>query len=186
MSNWQQVWEFSTARFRIVGEVTDCDIDPRDHFEFAEDIEAIESGRVAWFDARVRVLLDGNEVGADYLGCCAYHNPDELFRHHASYQRELRALRRQHATKLDSAKRHRGTALGAYELRRAGKLRREIAEVAKILRNNGSLNPRVTYCEYGPGMVTEAIARARYTLARHATVRLRVPAPDGAIMLRDA
>jgi hypothetical protein len=177
-TQWNEVWEFNTARFRIVGEVTDCDTSPEDHFEFPEDIEAIESGRVAWFDARVRVILDGDEVGADYLGCCAYNHPAELFRHHASYARELRDLRKRHASVLSHvawlrANRPWLTAQMARELADCAKIRSDIAEVRKILRNNESLKPRVVYCEYGPDMVRQAIHDARVTLARHASAKLR-------------
>lgn len=151
MERWERVWEFNTARFTIVGEVTPCDTDPRDHFEFPEDIEAVESGRVSWFDARVRVLLDGEEVGSDYLGCCAYDTPEELFRHHATLTAELRQLR---------GKTDRKSRLARKQLK-------------ECLTNNASLNPPVVYCEYGPSMVSEAIEDARKTLARYATVKLR-------------
>lgn len=177
--NWTQVWEFNTARFRIVAEVTDSDIDPRDHFEFAEDVEAVTSGRVQWFDARVRVILDNeDEVGSDYLGACAYSDPEELFRHHASLTAELRDLRKRHASALRHAKWLRDarpwqTGQVARDLADCAEIRGKIAEVRKILRNNASLRPAVAYGEYGPDMVREAVQAARATLAKHASVRLR-------------
>jgi hypothetical protein len=45
---------------------------------FDEDVEAINEGRVDWFVARVRVTLDGREIGSEYLGGCAYTNATDF------------------------------------------------------------------------------------------------------------
>jgi len=154
---WSEVWRFKTARFAIVAEVTDCEDDPADSFEFPQDIEAVRNGSVAWFDARVRVLLrnddgeDSEELGADYLGACAYDRPIDLFRHHATLVAELRRLR----GKTDR------------------KSRRDRKALRACLANNLQLNPPVTYCEYGPDMVRQAIREARANVARMASLGLR-------------
>lgn len=155
--HYEEIWRFETARFAIVAEVTPCEDDPADSFQFAEDIAMVREERVAWFDARVRVLLVGDdgqeddELGAGYLGCCAYDDPADLFRHHASLTRELRQLR----GKTDAKSR---------------KARKALKEV---LANNIQAKPPVIYCEYGPAMVREAIADARRNVAKIAGLELR-------------
>ncbi|MFN7340099.1 MAG: hypothetical protein ACK5VI_03345 [Opitutia bacterium] len=69
---WETLWTFETARFRITCDVTPEDMDPADSFDDPETIEDIRSGALDWFQARLRVTLDGVELGADYLGGCAY------------------------------------------------------------------------------------------------------------------
>lgn len=72
MTHWENIWSFQTARFRITCDVTPEDLDPAEQFDSEEDIEAIRSGAVDWFVARLRVTLDGNEIATEYLGACAY------------------------------------------------------------------------------------------------------------------
>lgn len=69
---WETLWTFETARFSITCDVTPEDMDPADSFDDQEAIEEIRSGALDWFQARVRVTLDGQEIGTDYLGGCAY------------------------------------------------------------------------------------------------------------------
>lgn len=152
-ATWDEVWRFETVRFAIVAEVTDCLDDPADHFQFPDDIESVRSGSVAWFNARVRVLLrdTDEEIGADYLGCCAYDKPLDLFRHHATLTSELRRLRG----------------------RTGAKSRRDRKSIKEVLANNIKLDPPVSYCEYGPSMVWEACRAARHTLRRMQEIRMR-------------
>ena len=85
--HWEECWRFETANLAIVFEVTDCDDDPADSFEFDDDIAAVRDGTVEWFDARVRVLLtDGRELGADYLACCAYNTVREFYTSHREHK----------------------------------------------------------------------------------------------------
>ena len=72
MQYWENIWSFKTDRFAVTCDVTPEDMHPRETFEFQEDIDAVLDGRVDWFMARVRVTLDGREIGTDYLGGCAY------------------------------------------------------------------------------------------------------------------
>jgi predicted metal-binding protein len=72
MTHWENIWSFQTARFCVTCDVTPEDLDPAGQFECAEDVEAIRSGALDWFVARVRVTLDGAEIATEYLGGCAY------------------------------------------------------------------------------------------------------------------
>lgn len=77
------VWTHETARFRVTLHVEPEDMDPADSFEFAEDIEAVRNGDVEWFYARVIVTgPDGEELGSDSLGGCAYNSVREFFTAH--------------------------------------------------------------------------------------------------------
>ena len=68
MSHWETIWEFRTRHFLVTFDVTPEECDPADSFEFAEDIEAVRSGAVDWFTARVAVyLLDGRGDRGDSL-----------------------------------------------------------------------------------------------------------------------
>jgi len=69
---WETLWTFETARFCVTCDAAPEDEDPADSFECEEDIDAVRSGAWDWFIARVRVTMDGREIGADYLGGCAY------------------------------------------------------------------------------------------------------------------
>jgi hypothetical protein len=69
---WETLWTFETARFCITCDAIPEDMDPADSFDCEESIEEIRSGALDWFQARVRVTLDGQEIGTDYLGGCAY------------------------------------------------------------------------------------------------------------------
>jgi hypothetical protein len=72
MRHWDNLWSFNTSRFCVTCDATPEYTDPADAFCFDDDIEAVRSGAVDWFVARVRVTMDGREIGADYLGGCAY------------------------------------------------------------------------------------------------------------------
>jgi len=68
----QTIWSFRTESVRVDLEVDFCPEDPKDHFEFEEDIEAVVSGEVLWFDATVNVYVHDVHVSWDHLGACAY------------------------------------------------------------------------------------------------------------------
>lgn len=82
------VWSFETARFLITFEAEPCEDDPADSFEFAEDIEAVRSGAVEWFNAHVIVYHkcdscdDWHEIARDVLCCCAYRTIEEFHTSH--------------------------------------------------------------------------------------------------------
>jgi hypothetical protein len=82
MRQYARVWEFTTTNTRVVLEVSPCEDDPADHFDFQEDVDAVRNGNVDWFDACVRVFVRGVEMGADYLGCCSYDSAAEFLSGH--------------------------------------------------------------------------------------------------------
>ena len=57
------------------------DLNPRDMFE-TEDADEIcrkiDNGNLDWFMLRVRVLVEGLELDAEYLGGCCYEDPKEV------------------------------------------------------------------------------------------------------------
>ena len=55
MSDFETVWEFRTKQFRVALEIWPEDMDPADSFEFQEDIDAVRTGAVEWFQATVSV-----------------------------------------------------------------------------------------------------------------------------------
>ena len=83
MEHFEEVWRFDTANFSVRLEIAPEDMDPAHSFEFEEDIEAVRSGEVDWFCARVRVLgPTGEELGASYLGGCAYKPASDFWTAH--------------------------------------------------------------------------------------------------------
>lgn len=80
--HYDTVWSFETAQFRVTLDVTPCQDDPADSFQFQEDIDAVRDGTVEWFDAIVRVYFRGRELGADSLCCCAYNTVREFYTSH--------------------------------------------------------------------------------------------------------
>jgi hypothetical protein len=57
------------------------DLNPRDCFD-TDDIDEIckdiDNGNLEWFMLRVRVLVEGLELGSAYLGGCLYKDPREI------------------------------------------------------------------------------------------------------------
>src|SRR4051812_6860681 len=83
-------WSFETAQFFIGFYTEPEELDPADSFEFQDDIDAVRDGTVEWFCAVVRVHFKRGsddprtwqEVGADYLGGCAYNSVREFYTAH--------------------------------------------------------------------------------------------------------
>lgn len=89
--HYETVWTFDTRNFTVELALAPEDISPRDCFDdgLADDVcNAIERGVYIWFCARVRVLWQGVEVGADYLGGCCYESADD-FRASSGYFRDM-------------------------------------------------------------------------------------------------
>lgn len=78
----ETVWEFETVNYRIALELSPEETDPKDLFQFQEDIDAIHNGDVAWFAASVVVYKKGHEIGRDALGGCAYKTAEEFYTSH--------------------------------------------------------------------------------------------------------
>lgn len=80
---YETIWKFETARFVIMCDVAPEDMDPADSFQFDADIEAVRNGEVEWFCVRVQVCTkDGTQLGADYLGGCAYKSASDFVTDH--------------------------------------------------------------------------------------------------------
>ncbi len=75
--------EFERDGFDIVVDKSYEDLAVRDCFDEScydvRDIERkIDSGHYEWFMLRVRVLVEGLELGNHYLGGCLYENPKDV------------------------------------------------------------------------------------------------------------
>jgi len=86
---WEQIWKFSTARFSVVLECAPEE-DPDVSWADAETLERLENGTYVNVTFRVRLLWDGNEIAADYLGNSVYTNVRDFYTEHLG----LGALRR--------------------------------------------------------------------------------------------
>jgi hypothetical protein len=85
MERWETAWQFKTRNLRITLDIAECLDDPTDQFEAGDQtVQDIRNGRIAWFDARVRISTDGQELGADYLGGCAYGDISDFYTDHRS------------------------------------------------------------------------------------------------------
>ena len=78
---YDTIAEFTRDGFDIVVDKTYEDLNPRDCFD-TDDIDAIvkdiDRGHLEWFMLRVRVLVEGLELGSAYLGGCLYEDPREV------------------------------------------------------------------------------------------------------------
>ena len=78
---YDTIAEFTRDGFDIIVDKTYEDMHPRDHFEddnMDEIIRKIDNGTYDWFMLRVRVLVEGLELGSSYLGGCLYEDPHEV------------------------------------------------------------------------------------------------------------
>lgn len=92
MTYFETIHTFKTARLTIETAVAPEDFQP--DFDFDDDhdrdefFRKIDNGMLAWFQVRVRVLLDHKfEIGADYLGGCCYETTEEFIRE--DYHKEM-------------------------------------------------------------------------------------------------
>lgn len=73
--------QFERDGYDIIVDKTYEDLDPRDCFDtddIDEIIKDIDRGHLEWFVLRVRVLVEGLELGSAYLGGCLYEDPREI------------------------------------------------------------------------------------------------------------
>lgn len=84
MQKWyDELARYEREGFEIIVDKTWEDINPRDCFDDeCYDIDQINSdidhGNLDWFMLRVRVLVEGHELGASYLGGCLYKDAKEV------------------------------------------------------------------------------------------------------------
>jgi hypothetical protein len=73
--------EYQRDGYTIIVDKTYEDLNPRDSFDtddIEEIIKDIDRGHLEWFMLRVRVLVEGLELGSAYLGGCLYEDPNEI------------------------------------------------------------------------------------------------------------
>jgi len=78
---YDTISEFERDGFTVIVDKTYEDFNPRDHFEsddMDEILRKIDNGTYEWFMLRVRVLVEGLELGSAYLGGCLYEDPREV------------------------------------------------------------------------------------------------------------
>ena len=83
MKYYDELARYERDGLDIVVDKTWEDMDPADSFDdscydIQEIREDINSGRLDWFMLRVRVMLDGHEMGSHYLGGCLYKDAREV------------------------------------------------------------------------------------------------------------
>lgn len=80
---YDTIAEFTRDGFDIIVDKTYEDMHPRDSFDDScHDIDEIckdiDRGHLEWFMLRVRVLVEGLELGSAYLGGCLYEDAREV------------------------------------------------------------------------------------------------------------
>jgi hypothetical protein len=83
MRHYDELAVYQRDGFEIVVDKTWEDLHPRDCFDDSvTDIqqlcEDIDSCKYDWFMLRVRVMLDGHELGSHYLGGCLYEDAKDV------------------------------------------------------------------------------------------------------------
>ena len=78
---YDELARYERDGFDIIVGKTYEDIDPHGQFDtddIEEIIKDIDRGHLEWFMLRVRVLVEGLELGSSYLGGCLYEDPNEV------------------------------------------------------------------------------------------------------------
>ena len=78
---YDELVQYERDGFTIIVDKSYEDLDPRGQFEsddIDEIIKDIDRGHLEWFMLRVRVLVEGLELGSSYLGGCLYEDPREV------------------------------------------------------------------------------------------------------------
>ena len=81
MQHYDLIERFERDGFTVIVDKTYEDFNPRDHFEdddMDEILRKIDNGTYEWFMLRVRVLVEGLELGSAYLGGCLYEDAREV------------------------------------------------------------------------------------------------------------
>ncbi|GGD03547.1 hypothetical protein GTQ45_02050 [Pyruvatibacter mobilis] len=78
MGHYERMWTFETERFLVAWDITPCDYLDLSWDDTGEVREGLESGHYVAFDSRVAVYLDGQMIGADYLGQSIYADPADF------------------------------------------------------------------------------------------------------------
>jgi len=80
---YDELASYEREGFDIIVDKTYEDLNPRDMFDdCVTDLDQlckdIECGNLDWFMLRVRVMVEGLELGSAYLGGCLYEDPREV------------------------------------------------------------------------------------------------------------
>jgi len=80
---YDTIAEFERDGFTVIVDKTYEDTNPRDSFDDSvtdinEILRKIDNGTYEWFMLRVRVLVEGLELGSAYLGGCLYEDAREV------------------------------------------------------------------------------------------------------------
>ena len=81
MRHYDTLAEYEREGYTIIVDKSWEDLNPRDCFDYDEDEELfrkIEDGTLDWFMLRVRVMVEGLELGSHYLGGCLYKDAREV------------------------------------------------------------------------------------------------------------
>ena len=83
MRYYDTLAEFERDGYDIIVDKTYEDLNPRDSFDdtvcdIDEIIKDIDRGHLDWFMLRVRVMVEGLELGSAYLGGCLYEDAKEV------------------------------------------------------------------------------------------------------------
>ena len=83
MRHYEQLAVFERNGFDVIVDKTYEDLHPNDCFDdsitdIKELCDKIDRGVYDWFMLRVRVMFEGLERGANYLGGCLYENANEV------------------------------------------------------------------------------------------------------------
>ena len=83
MQYYDELARFERDGFEIIVDKTYEDIDPWSQLSECFDSQTqlyadIDSGKYEWFMLRIRVLVEGLELGSHYLGGCLYADPKEV------------------------------------------------------------------------------------------------------------
>jgi hypothetical protein len=83
MRHYDELASYDREGFLVIVDKTYEDLSPRQCFdESVSDIDQIcrdiDSYKLDWFMLRVRVMLDGHELGSHYLGGCLYENAQDV------------------------------------------------------------------------------------------------------------
>jgi hypothetical protein len=85
MRHWTTLLEVQRDGFDIILDTTGEDSDPRDFYDGSiydtqKICEDIDAGRLDWFVARARVLVDGIEIGDYSLGQILYEDMQDFLK----------------------------------------------------------------------------------------------------------
>jgi len=81
MHYYDTLAKYERDGFNVIVDKTWEDIDPRDQFDTedaAEICKKINDGTYDWFMLRVRVLVEGLELGSHHVGGCCYEGAHEV------------------------------------------------------------------------------------------------------------